>query len=98
MRVSRLAPLLALLLAAASCAVAVATSRAEDWRSPLVLGLLLVVAIGADRVVIRSRAGLPLVGSLPVFVLAAVLFGPAPAAAIALVVSLVQPRKSFALL
>jgi putative nucleotidyltransferase with HDIG domain len=98
MRVSRLAPLLALLVAVASSAVAVATSRAEDWRSPLVLGLLLVVAVGADRVVIRSRSGLPLVGSLPVFVLAAVLFGPAPAAAIALLVSLIQPRKSFALL
>jgi putative nucleotidyltransferase with HDIG domain len=98
MRVSRLAPLIALSLTAVSCAVAVASSRPADWRPPLVLGLLLVVAIGADRVVIRSRAGLPLVGSLPVFVLAAVLFGPAPAAAIAVVVSLVQPRKSFALL
>ncbi|MEA2245831.1 MAG: hypothetical protein QOH46_360 [Solirubrobacteraceae bacterium] len=97
MRVSRLAPLLALALAAAAGAVAVATSRAADWDEPLVLLMLLGMALVADRIVVVSRSGAPLVGSLPVFVLAAVLFGPAPAAAIAVLSSLVQ-RKSWQLI
>jgi putative nucleotidyltransferase with HDIG domain len=97
MRVSRLAPFLALALAAVAGAVAAATSRPADWDEPLVLVMLLAMALVADRIVVVSRSGAPLVGSLPVFVLAAVLFGPAPAAAIAVGSSLIQ-RKSWRLI
>src|ERR687889_1307425 len=97
MRMTRLAPLVALSFAFAMSALAAATSRADDWRSPLVLAMLLAFAIGADRVPIETRSGSPLVGSLPVFVLAAVLFGPAPAGALAVAASLVQPRKAWQL-
>ncbi|MEY2535378.1 MAG: hypothetical protein QOF29_3288 [bacterium] len=95
---SRLAPHAALALAALSSGVAAATSRAGDWDAPLVLAMLLVFAVAADRFVIQSRSGSPLVGSLPVFVLAAVLLGPAPAAAIAIGASLIQPRKAWQLI
>jgi putative nucleotidyltransferase with HDIG domain len=95
MRSNRFAPHAALLLLLAMGAVAAATSRADDWRSPGVLLMLLVFAIAADRVPIETRSGSPLVGSLPVFVLAAVLFGPAPAAALAIAATLVQPRKAW---
>src|SRR3954452_22254797 len=97
MRMNRLAPLAALGLASAMAVLAAATSRADDWRSPLVLAMLLVFAVAADRVPIETRSGSQLVGSLPVFVLAAVLFGPAPAAALAIAASLVQPRKAWQL-
>lgn len=96
-RVSRLAPLLFLALAAGAGAVAAATSRVSDWDEPLVLVMLLAMALVADRIVVVSRSGAPLVGSLPVFVLAAVLFGPGPAVAIAVASSLVQ-RKSWQLI
>jgi putative nucleotidyltransferase with HDIG domain len=95
MRSTRLAPHAALLLALAMCAVASTMSRAADWRSPATLVLLLGFAIAADRVPIETRSGGPLVGSLPVFVLAAVVFGPAPAAALAIAATLVQPRKAW---
>jgi putative nucleotidyltransferase with HDIG domain len=98
MRLCRFAPFLALVLMAASCGVAALSSRAEDWRSPFVIVLLLLVAITADRVVIESRSGTPIVGSLPVFVLTAVLFGPAPATLLGIVVTVVQPRKALNLL
>jgi putative nucleotidyltransferase with HDIG domain len=95
---SRLAPPLAIALASASAAVAVLTSRPGDWREPAVLVLLLVFAVAADRLEVISRSGTSLVGSLPVFVLAAVLFGPAPAALIGVTASLIQPRKAWQLL
>jgi putative nucleotidyltransferase with HDIG domain len=95
MRVPRLAPFLAAVLALGASAAAVLASRAHDWRDPAVLLLLLVLGCAADRVKIRTRTGTALVGSLPVFVLAALLFGPAPAVAIAVATSLIQPRKAF---
>src|SRR5919202_1514021 len=50
MRVSRIAPIVALACAAASGVVAVLSSRASDWRSPAVLAVLLAFAFVADRV------------------------------------------------
>jgi putative nucleotidyltransferase with HDIG domain len=90
---NRLAPFVALVLTGVMGVLAAATTHAAEWRAPGTLVLLLVFAIVADRVPIETRSGGPLVGSLPVFVLAAVLFGPAPAAAVAVVATLVQPRK-----
>jgi putative nucleotidyltransferase with HDIG domain len=95
MRVQRLATPVAAALALGASAVAVLASRAHDWRDPAVLALLLVLGCAADRVKIRTRTGTALVGSLPLFVLAALLFGPAPAVAIAVTTSLIQPRKAF---
>jgi putative nucleotidyltransferase with HDIG domain len=93
MRVLRPAPLFALALIAATIVTAVTTSRAHDWRQPVVLGLLAVLGVVADRFEIRTPAGTYLAGTMPVFVLAAVLFGPAPAAAIGAAVALTQRRK-----
>src|SRR5687767_9539540 len=98
MRVSRLAPFIALALASAAGLVAVLSSREHDWRAPAVLGLLLVFAAVADRFEITTRSGASLVGSLPIFVLTAVLFGPAPAVAVAVAASLTQPRKEWQLI
>ena len=95
MRLSRLAPFLALALAAVAGSVAVIASRAEDWERPLALVMLFVFAVAADRMVLVSRSGMRVVGSLPIFVLTAVLFGPAPATALAVGSSLVQPPKSW---
>src|SRR5919197_4925035 len=94
MRVSRIAPLLALVVAAASAAGAVLASRAADWHAPQVLALLFVIAAVADRFQITTRTGTVLVGSLPTYVLTAVVFGPAPGAAVAVAASLTQPRKA----
>jgi putative nucleotidyltransferase with HDIG domain len=95
MRSNRLAPLAALALAVAMAALAAVTSHAGDWRAPGVLAMLFVFAVAADRVQIETRSGSPLVGSLPVFVLTAVVFGPAPATALAIAATLVQPRKEW---
>jgi putative nucleotidyltransferase with HDIG domain len=97
MRMNRHAPVAALGLAVGMGCLAAATSRADDWRSPAVLVMLLLFAIAADRVPIETKSGSPLVGSFPVFVLVAVLFGPAPGAAVAIAASLVQPRKAWQL-
>jgi putative nucleotidyltransferase with HDIG domain len=98
MRASRLAPFIALSLASAAGVVAVLSSREHDWRAPAVLGLLLLFAAVADRFEITTRSGASLVGSLPIFVLTAVLFGPAPAVAVAVAASLTQPRKEWQLI
>ena len=98
MRAPRLAHVWALLTCVATLAIAVATSRAGDWHRPATLGLLLLVALVADRFEIRTRSGSYVVGSMPVFVLVAVLFGPAPAAALGATVALAQPRKAFDLM
>src|SRR5215211_2813876 len=67
----RLGPALALALACASSAVAVLASRPEDWQHPAGLALLFGLAVAADRFEVISRTGSSLVGSLPIFVLAA---------------------------
>jgi putative nucleotidyltransferase with HDIG domain len=95
MRVSRIAPLVALALASVAGVLAVLSSRADEWRQPGVLALLFVFAFVAERVEITTRTGASLVGSLPVYVLAAALFGPAPALAIAAVALSTQPRKAW---
>jgi putative nucleotidyltransferase with HDIG domain len=98
MRVSRIAPIVALACAAAAGGVAVLSSHAGDWRRPGILVALLAFAVVADRVEITTRTGASLVGSLPTYVLAAAIFGPAPAVAIALVSALTQPRKAWQLI
>jgi putative nucleotidyltransferase with HDIG domain len=98
MRVPRMAPILALVFALVATGVAVLGSRVHDWRAPAVLGLLLVFAVVADRAEITTRSGGSLAGSLPVFVLAAALFGPAPAVAVGVAAALTQPRKAWQLI
>jgi putative nucleotidyltransferase with HDIG domain len=88
----------ALLLAVVASAIAIATSRADDWRQPGVIVLLAVFAIAADRFEIQTRSGSYISGSMPTFVLAAALCGPAPAAAIGAVTALVQRRKAWRLI
>jgi putative nucleotidyltransferase with HDIG domain len=97
MRVSRIAPIVALAAAAACGVVAVLSSRPSDWRSPAVLAVLLAFAFVADRAEITTRTGASLVGSLPVYVLATAVFGPAPAVAMAALAVLTQPRKAWQL-
>src|SRR3954468_6843564 len=97
MRVSRITPIVALACAAACGVVAVLSSRASDWRSPAVLAVLLAFAFVADRAEITTRTGASLVGSLPVYVLATAVFGPAPAVAMAALAVLTQPRKAWQL-
>jgi putative nucleotidyltransferase with HDIG domain len=97
MRLSRIAPFLALALAAAAAAGAVVASHSADWHQPEVIALLFVIAAVADRFQITTRTGTVLVGSLPTYVLTAVVFGPAPAVAVAVASSLTQPRKAWQL-
>src|SRR5919201_5116213 len=78
MRASRLAPPCALLVTAVATAVAVATSRAEDWDRPLIIVLVGVLALIADRYVIQTPTGSIVVATHPVFVLGMVLMGPVP--------------------
>src|SRR3954454_20037831 len=95
MRVPRLAHVCAALTCVATFATAVATSRASDWHRPAMLALLLLFALVADRFEIRTRSGAYVAGSMPVFVLVAVLYGPAPAAALGAVVALAQSGKGW---
>lgn len=74
--------IVALLLLAAGIAGAVASSTAADWTPHMLVALLLVTAVLGDRWEVQSPSGIRVVGSFPAFVLAAVLLGPAPAAAI----------------
>src|SRR4051794_29876462 len=93
MRVSRIAPFLALALAAAAAVGAVQSSRADDWREPAVVALLFGIAALADRFQITTRSGTVLVGSLPIFVLAAAVLGPAPGVAVAAGAALAPPPQ-----
>ena len=70
----------ALILAAATFA-AVHTSRADDWNSLSLLGLLFVLAAGSEMLGFEIK-GLRLSGSFLSIVLAMALLGPAPAAAV----------------
>jgi putative nucleotidyltransferase with HDIG domain len=93
MRPLRPAPVSAAVLSIATGAAAVALSRSSDWRPAGVFALLLAFALLADRFEIRTRSGAYVAGSMPVFVLGAVLFGPAPGAALGAAVALAQHRK-----
>src|SRR5262245_47961541 len=95
MRNLRPAPICALLVSVAIAVVAILVSRTGDWDKPAMLALLVLFALVADRFEIRTRSGIYVAGSMPVFVLVAVLWGPAPAAALGATVALVQLRKAW---
>jgi putative nucleotidyltransferase with HDIG domain len=78
MRGSRFAPVCAILVTLAATAVAVLTSRAQDWERPLIVILVGALALIADRYVIRSPTGTIVVATHPVFVLGMVTLGPLP--------------------
>jgi putative nucleotidyltransferase with HDIG domain len=77
----------------AAVAVAALSSSATDWDNPEVLVLLALFAVVADRFEAHSTTDTRVVGSLPAFVLAAVLVGPAPAVALGLAATLVQKHS-----
>ena len=82
------------MLGLAAVAVAgVMLSTTESWQPPALVGILFVLGVLADRYELTSGNHMLVVGSLPVFVLAAVELGPAPAAAIGVAVTLCQPPK-----
>ena len=91
----RLATTVALAVTAVAIAGAALTSRASEWDAPLVLVTLFALAVLGDRFEAVTSSGSRVVGSMPAFVLAAVLLGPAPAVAVGLASSLLQ-RKPFA--
>jgi putative nucleotidyltransferase with HDIG domain len=95
MRNLRPAPICALLFSVAVGVIAVLSSRAGDWTPPEMLALLAVFTLVADRFEVRTRSGVYVSGSMPCFVLVAVLFGPAPAAALGATVALVQVKKGW---
>src|SRR4029079_1740491 len=95
MRIMRPAPICAFLFSIATGVVAVLASRTDDWDKPAMLALLVLFALVADRFEIRTRSGIYVAGSMPVFVLVAVLWGPAPAAALGATVALVQLGKAW---
>jgi putative nucleotidyltransferase with HDIG domain len=95
MRNLRPAPICAFLFSIATGVVAVLASRTDDWDKPAMLALLVLFALVADRFEIRTRSGIYVAGSMPVFVLVAVLWGPAPAAALGATVALVQLGKAW---
>jgi putative nucleotidyltransferase with HDIG domain len=78
MRGSRFAPYLAALVTLGATAVAVLTSRADDWDRPLITVLVGALALLADRYLIRSPTGSVVVATHPVFVLGMVTLGPLP--------------------
>ena len=93
MRNLRPAPICAFSVLVATGVVAVLVSRPEDWDRPAMLALL---CLRARRGPLRdpdARPGIYVAGSMPVFVLAAVLWGPAPAAALGVTVALAQWRS-----
>ena len=69
--------------------VAVATSEARDWAPIELVLLLLVLAVGSDTLTIEFR-GIRISGSFLALVLAMALLGPAPAAAIGVVATLID--------
>jgi putative nucleotidyltransferase with HDIG domain len=66
------------LLLAGAIAVAVLTSRAEDWQPLLLVGLLMALALGGQRLSIDIR-GQQVTAAFVALVLAMSLLGPAPA-------------------
>jgi putative nucleotidyltransferase with HDIG domain len=69
--------------------VAVSTSEARDWAPIELVLLLLVLAVGSDALTIEFR-GIRVSGSFLALVLAMALLGPAPAAAIGVVATLID--------
>src|SRR5215218_640072 len=69
--------------------VALVTSEARDWAPIELVLLLLVLAVGSDALTIEFR-GIRISGSFLALVLAMALLGPAPAAAIGVVATLID--------
>ncbi len=80
----------AIAMLAGGVAGAIATTAVGDWKPPLLVVLLLLTAVLGDRWEVESASGIRVVGSFPAFVLAAVLLGPAPAAAIGAATMLIE--------
>lgn len=80
-------------LLAGALASAAMVSRAEDWESLSLIGMLFVLAAGSEMLSFELR-GLRLSGSFLALVLAMALLGPAPAAAIGVACSLVDAMIS----
>ena len=95
MRLLRPAPISAVLLLAGTAISATLASRAADWAHLGVLAILAAFAVVADRFEIRTRSGIYGSGTMPVFVLIAIVLGPAPAAAVGALVGLVERNKAW---
>jgi putative nucleotidyltransferase with HDIG domain len=78
---------------AAAIAVAVYTSSAADWKPTELLVLLFVLCVGSDLNTVELRR-VRITGSFLAIVLAMALLGPAPAAAIGAIASLVDALVS----
>jgi putative nucleotidyltransferase with HDIG domain len=74
-------------------AVAVLTSRASDWQPVALVLLLLVLAVGSDLLTMDWR-GLRISGSFLAIALSMALLGPAPAAAVGVMVAIVDMAVS----
>ena len=94
MRGSRYAPGCALLVLAAAIAVAVATSRDDDWNQPLILVLVAGLALIADRYEVTTPTGSIVVATHPAFVLGMVFLGPAPMLVIGALVTVTAGAKT----
>jgi putative nucleotidyltransferase with HDIG domain len=70
-------------------AIAAATTEARDWTPIELVLLLLVLAVGSDALTIEFR-GIRISGSFLALVLAMALLGPAPAAAIGVVATVID--------
>ena len=82
---------LSLLLPA--CAIAIATSRAADWRPISLVVVLALLAFVSDAATVTIR-GQRLSGSLTAFVLLMAFAGPAPAVAVGLLVSAIDSLRT----
>src|SRR5689334_15544248 len=81
-----------LALTGVSIAVAFAATDGDDWNLPLA-AVLLAFAVFTERFRFAHGTKTEVVGSLPAFVLAAVLIGPAPAVVIALIATLLTKHS-----
>lgn len=68
---------------AGALALAVETSRPEDWHSPTLLGILIVFAILSESLTVEGR-GVRISGSFIAIVLAMITLGPGPAMVVGL--------------
>jgi putative nucleotidyltransferase with HDIG domain len=95
MRNLRPASICAVVMLAATATIATLSSRATDWEHLGVFAILAAFALVADRFEIQTRSGTYVSGSMPVFVLVAVLAGPAPAAVVGASVGLAERNREW---
>ena len=81
------------LLLVAALVVAAIDSKADDWRPPGLVVVLLALAIGSDMLALRQESQ-RISGAFIALVLAMALLGPAPAAAIGVVSVLVDQLRA----